>query len=122
MIGGWDRDRPDVFDRFFARSVLSHGFTTPISSMAYTAFDVAATLSSPWSTSRASTWPGGQGNGPLPVGHACYFVHQAALGLQHAHEAELVHRDIKPGNLMLSSSGTSRLSRYSISAWPRARA
>jgi formylglycine-generating enzyme required for sulfatase activity/serine/threonine protein kinase len=43
--------------------------------------------------------------GPLPVGHACYFVHQAALGLQHAHEAGLVHRDIKPGNLMLSRKG-----------------
>ena len=40
--------------------------------------------------------------GPLPVGHACYFVHQAALGLQHAHEQGMVHRDIKPGNLMLS--------------------
>ena len=25
-------------------------------------------------------------SGPLPVAHACYFVHQAALGLQHAHE------------------------------------
>src|SRR5262249_40672278 len=40
--------------------------------------------------------------GPMPVGHACYFVHQAALGLQHAHEAGMVHRDIKPGNLMLT--------------------
>jgi serine/threonine protein kinase len=40
--------------------------------------------------------------GPLPVGHACNFVCQAALGLQHAHEEGLVHRDIKPGNLMLS--------------------
>ena len=40
--------------------------------------------------------------GPLPVGHACNFIYQAALGLQHAHEEELVHRDIKPGNLMLS--------------------
>jgi serine/threonine protein kinase len=40
--------------------------------------------------------------GPLPVGHACSFVHQAALGLQHAHEAGLVHRDIKPSNLMLA--------------------
>ena len=35
--------------------------------------------------------------GPMPVGHACYFVHQAALGLQHAHEEGMVHRDIKPG-------------------------
>jgi serine/threonine protein kinase len=40
--------------------------------------------------------------GPMPVGHACYFVHQAALGLQHAHEEGMVHRDIKPANLMLS--------------------
>ncbi len=40
--------------------------------------------------------------GPMPVGHACYFGQQAALALQHAHEEGMVHRDIKPGNLMLS--------------------
>ena len=40
--------------------------------------------------------------GPVPSRHACYFVHQAALGLQHAHEAGMVHRDIKPSNLMLT--------------------
>jgi tRNA A-37 threonylcarbamoyl transferase component Bud32 len=43
--------------------------------------------------------------GPLPIAHACNFVYQAALGLQHAHEEGLVHRDIKPGNLMLSRKG-----------------
>jgi formylglycine-generating enzyme required for sulfatase activity/serine/threonine protein kinase len=43
--------------------------------------------------------------GPMPVSHACHFVHQAALGLQHAHEEGMVHRDIKPGNLMLSRKG-----------------
>ncbi len=41
--------------------------------------------------------------GPLPVAYACNYVHQAALGLQHAHECGMIHRDIKPGNLMLSS-------------------
>ncbi len=40
--------------------------------------------------------------GPMPVAHACYYVHKAALGLQHAHEEGMVHRDIKPSNLMLS--------------------
>jgi serine/threonine protein kinase len=43
--------------------------------------------------------------GPLPVTHACYFTHQVALGLQHAHEHGIVHRDIKPGNLILSRTG-----------------
>jgi serine/threonine protein kinase len=43
--------------------------------------------------------------GPLPIAHACLFIHQAALGLQHAHEEGLVHRDIKPHNLMLARKG-----------------
>jgi serine/threonine protein kinase len=44
--------------------------------------------------------------GPLPVAHACNYIHQAALGLQHAHEQGMVHRDIKPSNLMLSRQGS----------------
>jgi serine/threonine protein kinase len=44
-------------------------------------------------------------SGPLPVGLACECVRQAAEGLQHAFERELVHRDIKPGNLFLTREG-----------------
>ncbi|HEV3260242.1 MAG TPA: SUMF1/EgtB/PvdO family nonheme iron enzyme [Gemmataceae bacterium] len=43
--------------------------------------------------------------GPLPVAYACHFVRQAALGLQHAFEQGMVHRDIKPQNLMLTPKG-----------------
>jgi hypothetical protein len=43
--------------------------------------------------------------GPLPVMHACHYVRQAALGLQHAFERGMVHRDIKPLNLMLTPKG-----------------
>jgi serine/threonine protein kinase len=39
--------------------------------------------------------------GPLPVPLALDFIRQAALGLQHAHERGLIHRDVKPGNLLL---------------------
>ena len=38
--------------------------------------------------------------GPLPVGRACDCARQAALGLQHAFERGLVHRDVKPQNLL----------------------
>jgi serine/threonine-protein kinase len=43
-----------------------------------------------------------QQSGPLPIAQACEFIRQAAVGLQHAHERGLVHRDIKPGNLMVA--------------------
>ncbi|MCI0464492.1 MAG: SUMF1/EgtB/PvdO family nonheme iron enzyme, partial [Gemmataceae bacterium] len=41
-------------------------------------------------------------HGPLPVERACGYARQAALGLQHAHEKGLVHRDVKPSNLMVT--------------------
>jgi serine/threonine-protein kinase len=39
--------------------------------------------------------------GPLPEEEACEYVQQACLGLQHAFERGLVHRDLKPDNLIL---------------------
>ncbi|HEV3144381.1 MAG TPA: serine/threonine-protein kinase [Gemmataceae bacterium] len=42
--------------------------------------------------------------GPLPVGMACDYVRQVALGLQHAHERGIIHRDIKPSNLLVTHS------------------
>src|SRR5262249_15820912 len=44
-------------------------------------------------------------HGPLPVAEACGYVRQAALGLQHAHELHMVHRDLKPQNLMRTAPG-----------------
>ena len=40
--------------------------------------------------------------GPRPVVNACYYVQQAAMGLQHAFKKNVVHRDIKPSNLILA--------------------
>lgn len=43
--------------------------------------------------------------GPLPIAMACQFARQTALALQHAHEKGMVHRDIKPHNLMVTRKG-----------------
>lgn len=40
--------------------------------------------------------------GPLPIKQASDYIRQAALGLQHAADQGLVHRDIKPGNLLVA--------------------
>lgn len=39
--------------------------------------------------------------GPLPVHSACEAIRQAALGLQHAHDNGLVHRQVSPSQMML---------------------
>jgi WD40 repeat protein/serine/threonine protein kinase len=46
-----------------------------------------------------------QKNGPLPIDRACEYARQTALALQHAHERGLVHRDVKPANLLVSPDG-----------------
>jgi serine/threonine protein kinase len=43
--------------------------------------------------------------GPLPIAEACEMIRRAAEGLQHGHGRGMVHRDIKPGNLMLTFEG-----------------
>jgi WD40 repeat protein/serine/threonine protein kinase len=43
--------------------------------------------------------------GPLSVPRASAYTLQAALALQHAFEQGLVHRDIKPGNLLVTADG-----------------
>jgi eukaryotic-like serine/threonine-protein kinase len=47
--------------------------------------------------------------GRLPWAQACELIRQTALGLQHAHEQGLVHRDIKAANLLIDHDGNARL-------------
>ncbi len=56
-------------------------------------------------------------HGPMPVRDACRCVQQAADGLQHAHECGMVHRDIKPHNLMLSAGNQVRILDFGLAGF-----
>jgi serine/threonine-protein kinase len=45
-------------------------------------------------------------DGPVGYERAADYIAQAAVGLQHAHEAGVVHRDIKPANCLVDKTGT----------------
>ncbi|MEL7500717.1 MAG: fasciclin domain-containing protein [Planctomycetota bacterium] len=54
--------------------------------------------------------------GALPMAEACEYVRQAAIGLQHAHECGMVHRDIKPHNLMVTFDGTVKILDFGLAS------
>ncbi len=47
--------------------------------------------------------------GPLNIHQACHYIKQACQALQYAHQRGMIHRDIKPGNIILDRQGTARL-------------
>ena len=53
--------------------------------------------------------------GPLDAARTMDVVAQAAAGLQAAHAIGVVHPDIRPGNLLLASSGTVKITDWGIS-------
>ena len=52
--------------------------------------------------------------GKLPPAEAVRLVYQALQGLQHIHEQGLIHRDLKPGNLMVVAGGPDDTSRATV--------
>lgn len=48
--------------------------------------------------------------GKLSLGSAAHVVSQAAKGLAYAHAQGILHRDVKPGNVLVTPSGDAKLS------------
>ena len=77
----------------------------------------ARTWSWSWSTARISPSLLRR-NGPLPPRQAARLVAEVGRALDAAHDRGIVHRDVKPGNIMLTANGRVKVTDFGIArAW-----
>ena len=57
---------------------------------------------------------------PLTMQHAANIILQAAQGLHYAHQRGLLHRDVKPGNILVTPEGKAKVSDLGLAGFMHA--
>ncbi|MGB7294941.1 MAG: serine/threonine-protein kinase [Candidatus Aminicenantales bacterium] len=45
------------------------------------------------------------------------YIRQIAQGVDHAHKNKIIHRDLRPSNILISEEGTAKIADFGTSAW-----
>src|SRR5947207_10651536 len=61
-----------------------------------------------------------QMSGPMEVERACQLMAEAAEALAHAHVRGIIHRDVKPANLLLTRSGRCKVCDFGLALFDEA--
>jgi eukaryotic-like serine/threonine-protein kinase len=56
-------------------------------------------------------------DGPLDEQYALEIIHEAALGLAYAHHMGIVHRDVKPENILMDQKGRVKVGDLGLAKW-----
>jgi serine/threonine-protein kinase len=106
MLRGELSDHPELIERFRIEARILARLSHPNVAMVYALVEEADQLYLVMEYVKGETLDSYlDRHGPLDL-NACFALfHQALDGIQHAHEAGVVHRDIKSSNLMLHPTG-----------------
>jgi eukaryotic-like serine/threonine-protein kinase len=53
----------------------------------------------------------------LGTDQAIDYIKQICYGVDHAHKAKIIHRDLRPSNIIVSEDGTAKITDFGTSAW-----
>lgn len=53
----------------------------------------------------------------LDCERAVDYIKQVAQGVDHAHKNKIIHRDLRPSNIIISENGTAKITDFGTSAW-----
>jgi serine/threonine-protein kinase len=107
-------NQPDLADRFLREIKVQASLVHPNIASLHTAVRVDNQLLMLMEYVEGVTLDQKLKDGPLPAAEAVNYVMQVLAALDYAHARGVVHRDIKPGNMMLTPGGVVKLMDFGI--------
>src|ERR1019366_3619951 len=107
-------NQPDLADRFLREIKVQASLVHPNIAGLHTAVRVDNQLLMLMEFVEGVTLDQKLKDGPLPAAEAVNYVMQVLAALEYAHPRGVVHRDIKPGNMMLTPGGVVKLMDFGI--------